>query len=430
MYSLCACWRDILHICYDRNVNIAFVGILLLSTISVILVILVRRQRDTLAQSARTIADLTQKLTKSQSDVETERSQVLQNAQSMRLTNSIVSQLGHGVLCIDQKGSIQFANPQAERLLGSSPLVGTSYREALHTLKIGGTTDFSFFEAALAGSGYRLPDTVELDSPRGTIPLTASLSPLVSDSAGPMILFLFSDNSQGAAGIAEEKAFFSAAAHELRTPLTVIRFAVSLLMSKLDTFSKEQILDHLKKIDISSEQLLNLVNDLLNVSRIDQGRLVVEKIPFDMVSLTDEVIKELTVLASAKKLYLHHDQESGDSRMVIGDKVKAKEVLTNLISNGVKYTIQGGVTVAHRQREGSFVTTVTDTGSGIPAVSQSLLFRRFLQVGSAREQTSAKSSGLGLYISRKFAQLMGGDVTLESSEPGKGSTFAFRLPLG
>jgi signal transduction histidine kinase len=91
----------------------------------------------------------------------------------------------------------------------------------------------------------------------------------------------------------------------------------------------------------------------------------------------------------------------------------------------VKYTIQGGLTVTHASHENLLATKITDTGSGIPIEQQGLLFKRFMQVGEARQQSTAKSTGLGLYISKKFAQLMHGDVILERSEPGVGSTFTF-----
>ncbi len=408
--------------------SIALSIFLLLTT--VVAVSLFLRQRTQLIRHKKKISELELQLTSATADAAATRAQAISQDEFVRLSSHVVSRMDQGILCIDQKGMVRLANPYAEKLLGGTPLVGKPYTEVLHSLKIAGTTDFSAFEAAIGGNGFTLPDNIELATGHGNIPLSATLVPLFSDLSGTFTLFTFADNSRNVAGIAEEKAFFSAAAHELRTPLTVIRLAVSILLSKIDTFDKAALLDHLNKINISSEQLLNLINDLLNVSRIDQGRLIVEKTPFDIISLTDEVVKELTDLANTRRLYIHHDPSTNEYRTVIGDKTKAKEVLTNLISNGIKYTIQGGITITHEQNGGSLVTVVSDTGSGIPAGSKSLLFKRFLQVGEARQQSSAKGSGLGLYISKKFAQLMGGDVKLESSEPGKGSTFAFRLPLG
>jgi signal transduction histidine kinase len=147
-----------------------------------------------------------------------------------------------------------------------------------------------------------------------------------------------------------------------------------------------------------------------------------------MVTLTDEVIANLALLARERKLFVQHETDA-EKRLVAGDRAKAAEVLTNLMSNSLKYTIQGGLTITHSSSNTTLTTTITDTGPGIPKELQSLLFKRFGQVGRAREQDPTKGSGLGLYISKRLAELMRGDVQLVKSEPGMGSTFAFILPL-
>jgi signal transduction histidine kinase len=205
---------------------------------------------------------------------------------------------------------------------------------------------------------------------------------------------------------------------------------VGFLLKQFDTFSREKIIEHLKRTDESAERLVKLVNDFLNVSRLQQGRIEANNKPFDMIKLTNEVISELAPLAKERKLFINHESSDAEYRIVVGDIAKAKEVLINLISNGIKYTIRGGLTVSHQANTTTLLTKITDTGNGIPQDYQSILFKRFSQVGSARLQSTEKSSGLGLYISKKLAKLMRGDVYLETSEPGKGSTFTFMLPLG
>ena len=228
--------------------------------------------------------------------------------------------------------------------------------------------------------------------------------------------------------IKEEEAFFSSAAHELRTPLTVIRMTAALLKDKFETLGHDKVTEYLRRMDETGEQLVKLVNDFLNISRIDQGRLVVTRESFDIIALTDEAINDLKLLAKERHLSIDHDPAC-DSRTVWGDRTKAKEVLTNLLSNALKYTIQGGITVTHGVQNGMLATKVTDTGAGIPEEYQPLLFKRFQQIGEAHRQASSKSSGLGLYISKKFALLMHGNLILEKSEPNKGSTFTFTLPI-
>ena len=193
---------------------------------------------------------------------------------------------------------------------------------------------------------------------------------------------------------------------------------------------KEKIIEHLRRTDETTEKLVTLVNEFLNISRLDQGRLEIKTEKFDIVTLTDEVIKDLSLLAKERKLFIHHEPVDKEHRIVIGDPSKSKEVLINLISNAIKYTIQGGLTISHQATATALLTKVTDTGNGIPEEYQGILFKRFTQLDNARLQSTAKGSGLGLYISKKFALLMHGDVYLETSEPGKGSTFTFTLPVG
>ncbi len=418
-------WGDI---CYDGYMDIFFLfASLFLSLGCIYFLIRTRRltqERNTFKKELNQLEAMLDKTKQAQSQAmeETKRKQQFDS-----IAAPVLFQLDEGILCIDHGGTVVYMNAFAQKYLNASN-IGKSYKEVLDSLKIGGIKDFSLFEEALRGQYQVLPDASELTG-KETIPLRARLLPFSTDEYGQLVAFVFADNTPYIENLTEERTFFSSAAHELRTPLTVIRMATSMLSTGLETLSREKIFDYLKKIDVTSSQLANLINDFLNVSRIQQGRLVLEKHPFDIVSLTDEVVHELSDLARERNLYLHHEV-TGGARTVIGDKNKAKEVLTNLIGNGIKYTIRGGITIAHLEQAGMLATKISDTGTGIPAIAQPLLFRRFMQVGGARQLSTAKSSGLGLYISKKFAILMGGDVRLETSEPGRGSTFIFSLPQG
>jgi signal transduction histidine kinase len=342
----------------------------------------------------------------------------------------IVSQMDVGVIAIDQQKIIRLINTYAAQYLDFDAVVGKPYQEVVHLKKIGGSEDPMVFEAALGGTAQPIPEGYELASKRATIPIRGSIMSVTPNKPGGSIFFLFEDISKQSERERESNAFFSAAAHELRTPLTVIRMTVSLLKDKFETMQKDAIMEHYRRMEESSERLVKLVNDFLNVSRLAEGRIVMKTEPFDMVALTDEAVKEVSALAKERKLYIQHDPTSTEFRTVMGDRERAKEVLLNLLSNGIKYTMQGGLTVTHEASSAALATKVSDSGAGIQKEQQPLLFRRFSQVGGARSLSIAKSSGLGLYISKKFAQLMHGDVTLEKSEPGVGSTFVFSLPRG
>lgn len=341
----------------------------------------------------------------------------------------VLARMDRALVIIDQNRSVRLINDHAKQFLDLAAGTGMPYQEIIHIHTKGETDNTALFDAAFAGKVQHLPDNAELVSPRGTFPVSGTILPLMAGRVVAAVVFIFEDNSKQAARVKEEQAFFSAAAHELRTPLTVIRMTVSLLLEKFDSLPREKIVEHLRRTDETSEHLVRLVNEFLNISRIDQGRLEIKTEKFDMVTLIDEVIGNLALLARERKLYVHHEVDVSE-RMAVGDRAKAAEVLSNLIGNSLKYTIRGGLTITHTIADSTFTTTITDTGPGIPRQSQSLLFQRFGQIGEAQRLTPTKSTGLGLYISKKLAELMRGDVVLVTSEPGAGSTFAFILPLG
>lgn len=341
----------------------------------------------------------------------------------------ILAQMNRAVVFINQDGTVGLINEYAKQFLNLNAAVGMPYKDVLHIRKAGAEDNYSLFDAAFAGKAQQIPSDMEIVSQHGSVPITGIVMPLNAGQTSAAVVCIFEDNSEQVARVKEEQAFFSAAAHELRTPLTIIRMTVSLLRENYETMPKEKIAEHLRRTDETTERLVRLVNEFLSISRIDQGRLEIKPEKFDIVTLTDEVIANLGLLAKQRKLYVHHELDV-ERRMVMADRAKTAEVLTNLISNGLKYTIQGGLTISHKISDSTLTTSVTDTGAGISRESHSLLFKRFGQIGQAHNQDTSKSTGLGLYISKKLAQMMRGDVVLVKSEPGSGSVFAFMLPLG
>lgn len=415
------------------GLDVLLVLLFLLILFAVIFIIQKRQQSKQLYYEKR-IHDLESNLT--QSNVQLNESiSTLKNVREGILYETyakrIISHLDQGIIYIDQYRIVQFINAYAQRFLNMSTGVGKTYRDVIHIHETGDTSDaISMFEKAFAGSAQILPDHYEMVCLRGSVPIRGTIFPLPIDHSVNDIVFIFTDNSTEEARIKEEQAFFSTAAHELRTPLTVIRMTISLLREKLTSLPQEKIIEHLGRADETAEQLVKMVNDFLNVSRIDQGRLEMQIESFDIVNLTEDVIHAMTLIAKERNLYIHHEPIGIENRMVIGDRAKTNDILTNVISNGLKYTMQGGLTIAHHIVGSSLATKITDTGTGIPLEYQPLLFKRFQQIGEAHELAPTKSTGLGLYISKKLALMMHGDVVLEKSEPGKGSTFSFTLPLG
>ena len=258
------------------------------------------------------------------------------------------------------------------------------------------------------------------------------LSP-ISLSAEEIIgsVILFEDVTEAKILERSKDEFFSIASHELRTPLTAIRGNTALIQQYFsdilkDSTLKEMILD----IHDSSIRLIQIVNDFLNVSRLEQGRIEFVNEEFDIRELVLEVFKELEFTAHEKNLFLKFDSEQRNAVKVYADRDRTKEVLINLIGNSLKFTDQGGVTVSILPNPNFLKIAIIDSGRGIPVKNQSLLFHKFQQASEqilTRDFT--RGTGLGLYISKLLIEGMEGKIWLENTEEGKGSTFSFTLPL-
>jgi signal transduction histidine kinase/DNA-binding response OmpR family regulator len=221
--------------------------------------------------------------------------------------------------------------------------------------------------------------------------------------------------------------FLANMSHELRTPLNAI-LGFSSLMRKDPQLRMEQR-DRLDIINRSGEHLLTLINDVLEMAKIEAGRLAVRKLPFDLGGLVRDVTDMMRIRAQEKGLQLLVDQSSEFPRWVIGDEVRVRQVLINLVGNAIKFTQQGGVTVRLGMKpmptEQMLLLEVEDSGSGISPVDQQRIFEPFVQVGDSASQ---KGTGLGLTITRQFVQLMGGTVRVQSTL-GKGTKLCVELPV-
>ncbi len=223
-----------------------------------------------------------------------------------------------------------------------------------------------------------------------------------------------------------KSTFLANMSHELRTPLNAI-LGFSGIMRK-DPRIPEGQLQNLHIVNRSGEHLLRLINDILDMAKIESGKVQLENAPFDLGAMVRDVTDMMRIRAEEKDLHLLVDQSSPFPRYVVGDEARLRQILINLIGNAVKNTEQGGITLrlGTRKNEGSHLEIeVEDSGVGITPEDQQRIFNPFVQLG---EQADSKGTGLGLTISRQFVQLMGGSISLES-EPGKGSIFKVKLPL-
>jgi len=221
--------------------------------------------------------------------------------------------------------------------------------------------------------------------------------------------------------------FLANMSHELRTPLNAI-LGFSRMMSMNSQLGAEN-LENLEIINRSGEHLLKLINDVLEMARIEAGKLQLDLAPFDLGALIRDVIEMMQVRSLEKGLRLILDQSSEFPRYIKGDESRMRQILINLLNNALKFTDQGGITLRLGIRNNDrqhLILEVEDTGCGIAKKDQERLFKPFEQISS--DGNSHYGTGLGLAITRQFVEMMGGHISVES-EPGKGSLFRIDLPI-
>jgi signal transduction histidine kinase len=217
--------------------------------------------------------------------------------------------------------------------------------------------------------------------------------------------------------------FVSMVSHELRTPLTSIQGYAELLLEDKEIGEERESLTIVRK---NADRLLGLINDLLDLSRIEAGRLDLQRTSLDLARLIPEVAGSLRPLIEGKRQRLRF--EFGDALPPVwADQDRVTQILTNLISNAHKYTlVEGSITVAARRDDGFVRVDVSDTGIGLSPEDQAQLFTKFFRAHD-RSPHAGRGTGLGLVITRSLVELHGGRITV-SSAPGQGSTFSFSLP--
>jgi signal transduction histidine kinase len=220
--------------------------------------------------------------------------------------------------------------------------------------------------------------------------------------------------------------FLANMSHELRTPLTAIIGFSGLLAAKGKLGDMESMF--VKRIGNASRSLLALINDVLDISKVEAGQIELESTPFSLRALAEDALQLLGEQAEAKGLELKVDIRSELPDRVLGDPVRLTQIITNLVSNAIKFTVAGSVTLRiARLPTGDIRFEVEDTGAGIPEERVDKLFARFAQADSSTTRLHG-GTGLGLAICKGLVELMGGEMGVQSLV-GAGSTFWFEMPL-
>ena len=358
-----------------------------------------------------------------------------QRAESAK-SQAILESIADGVIVLGDNGRVLLVNPAAEEMLGISSMVlqGEHFR---HMLGLGETVvhrelaDKLYAELKKkleAGETELRPSVVRMES--GTRVFAVGMSPLITGVGQmPGLVAAMRDISREAEVERLKNEFISTVSHELRTPMTSIKGFTDLLFLGMAGGLTDTQRNFLQIIKSNVDRLTALVNDILDISRIETGRLRLTIESLDLGRIVSHVVTTFQAQYNDRGLALCWDEPQGLPR-VRGDEGRIVQVLTNLIANAWQYTPSGGqVTVTlglARDVEGALQVDVADTGIGIAPSDTARVFDRFYRVDSPQVQ-EVGGSGLGLSIVKMFVELLGGRIWVES-ELGRGSTFSFTLP--
>ncbi|HEX6462474.1 MAG TPA: porin PorA family protein [Candidatus Saccharimonadales bacterium] len=343
---------------------------------------------------------------------------------------AILSSIGDGVFVVDRAGRIVLFNRAAEAMSGfsASEAVGQPYKKILQFSngKTGRPVNY-FVTAALAGHKADMAVNTILRRKDGTtIPVADSAAPIINASSTPEgAVVVFRDVTKEKQLEHMKDEFLSVASHELRTPMGAVRANLSMILEGDYGPVNKDLVEPLTDMRTSTIRLVQLVGDLLNVARIEAGRLQFILSEFDIEEVLRGVVSSLVPLGKEKGVRVI--LAPGSSGKVQADADKLKQVLMNLIGNALKFTDKGSIVITTSLQKNAVEVTVADTGMGIAPEDQKKLFGKFKQITSAQEGKPT-GTGLGLYISREIIRKMGGELWIKTSVPEKGSSFAFTLP--
>lgn len=224
--------------------------------------------------------------------------------------------------------------------------------------------------------------------------------------------------------------FVSITSHELRTPMTAIRSYAWMVLNKSDIPLSEKVKKYLIRILLSAERLINLINDMLNISRIEGGKIEINPESLDIIKLVQDIADEAYYSKGVEKNIWISVLEQALPQ-VLADPEKLREVMLNIVGNAVKFTPEGGNITISFFTDGKFVeTSVKDTGPGIAKDDIGRLFKKFGRLDNTYTALATSGgTGLGLYISKSLIELMHGAIWATSEGLGKGTTFIISLPV-
>lgn len=343
---------------------------------------------------------------------------------------AILTSIADAVVAVDKDGRIFLANRVALQMTGfsKSEFLGLFHKSGLKFINFKTNQEIELINRVFSRDIGFLEGKIILINRYGRkIPVAVSAAPIRdSFNLTQGVVVVFRDVTKEHQLEEMKNEFISIASHELRTPMTAIKGMLSMILEGDYGQYPQNLKEPLQDISTSTNRLIDLVNDMLDVSRIEANRIKISLVSFDLSQVIKEVGESLKPIFIQKKLSFKLGRM--DRVMVQSDMNKTRQILNNLLGNSLKFTNQGGLSIWYQIEKELVVVFVADTGIGIKPEDQQKLFGRFSQISSA-ESGKPAGTGLGLYISKHLCQIMGGDLWIEKSVRDQGSTFAFSLPI-
>lgn len=345
---------------------------------------------------------------------------------------AIFSSIGDGAISTDEFGRITRVNPAAQQILGytEEELLGSWFPKRIVALdpddRPTNLIDRPITKAFLTGKPIAAKMYYRTKSGQ-KIPVAINVSPILLDGKPLGAIEVFRDITLEHEIDRMKSEFISLASHQLRTPLSAIKTYTHMLsdgyMGELNDSQRKA----LATIVGASNRMNELISTLLNITRIESGTIAVSKKQQSINQLIDEVMPELELMAAGKNIALKVIRRGSGNTSIRTDGLIVKEVVTNLVSNAIKYTPESGtVDIIVRPQRYHVMVEVHDSGWGIPVQAQDQVFTKFFRAPNIVKQETT-GTGLGLYMVKGLLDTLGGDIWFKSTE-NKGTSFFFTLP--
>lgn len=352
---------------------------------------------------------------------------------SLGVFKSVVDTSSNGVVVLSKQGKILYANKMAEKLTGlkESEVLNKNHKDILRFVssKSGRELNSAIDKAIKSGKSKKSlsVNSILLNKNGSTVAVAISINQLRKKNKSFGVSLIFKDITREKEIERSKTEFVSLASHQLRTPLATVNWYAEMILSgdagKITAEQKKYI----EEIYHGNQRMIELVNDLLNVSRIDLGTIIIAPEPVNFKEVVEGVLSELYPQTKNKKIKIEKKYDANIPDIILDPKL-VRIICQNLLSNAVKYTPKNGkVSLIIKKDNSKLTLQVSDTGIGIPRKQQAHIFSRLFRADNAKEKLT-EGTGLGLYIAQLAVNKFNGKIWFESEE-GKGTTFYVTIPL-